>query len=162
MNKLIFAHFNINSIRNKFEFLAEQIKGKIDILMILETKIDESFPQGNFLIDGFSSPYRLDRDCKGGEIMLYVREDIPSNFPASGNKPTETLYVELNLQNVKMLINCSYNPRKAEIGNHLAALNSFLDENATQYEKILILVYFNVEINDPKMQTFYEMYNFKV
>ena len=51
MNKLIFAHLNINSIWNKFEFLAEQIKGKIDILMISETKIDESFPQGNFLID---------------------------------------------------------------------------------------------------------------
>ena len=73
MNKLTFAHLNINSIRNKFEFLAEQIKGKIDILMISETKTDESFPHGNFLIDGFSSPYRLDRDSKGGGIMLYVR-----------------------------------------------------------------------------------------
>ena len=56
MNKLIFAHLNINSVRNKFEFLAEQIKGKINILMISETKIDESFQQRNFLIDGFSSP----------------------------------------------------------------------------------------------------------
>ena len=100
MNKLIFAHLNINSITNNFEFLAEQIKGKIDILMISVTKIDESFPQGNFLIDGFSSPYRLDRDSKGGGIMLYVREDIPSNFLASDNKPIECLYVELNLQNV--------------------------------------------------------------
>ena len=27
-----------------------QVKGKIDILMISETKIDESFPKGNFLI----------------------------------------------------------------------------------------------------------------
>ena len=28
-----------------------QVKGKIDILIISETKIDESFPKGNFLID---------------------------------------------------------------------------------------------------------------
>ena len=161
MNKLILAHLNINYIRNKFQFLVEQIKGKIDILMISETKIDESFPQGNFLIDGFSSPYRLDRDSKGGGIILYVREDIPSNFLSSDNKPIESLYEELNLQNVKMLINCSYNPDKAEISNHLAALNSFLDANSTKYEKILILGDFNVEINDPKMQTFSEMYNFK-
>ena len=35
-NKLVFAHLNINSIRNKFEFLATQVKGKIDILMISE------------------------------------------------------------------------------------------------------------------------------
>ena len=47
-NKLIFAHLNINSIGNKFEFLATQVKGKIDALMNLETKIDESFPKGNF------------------------------------------------------------------------------------------------------------------
>ena len=36
-NKLVFAHLNINSIRNKFEFLATQVKGKIDVLMISET-----------------------------------------------------------------------------------------------------------------------------
>ena len=54
----------MNSFRNKFEFLAT--KGKIDILMISETKIDESFQKGNFLIEGFSIPYRLDRNSKGG------------------------------------------------------------------------------------------------
>ena len=36
-NKLVFAYLNINSIRNKFEFLATQVKGKIDVLMISET-----------------------------------------------------------------------------------------------------------------------------
>ena len=47
-NKLIFAHLNINYIRNKSEFLATQVKGKIDVLMNSETKIDESFPKGDF------------------------------------------------------------------------------------------------------------------
>ena len=56
VNKLIFAHLNINSIRNKSEFLAMQFKGRIDILMILETKIDEIFPKGIFLIEGFGTP----------------------------------------------------------------------------------------------------------
>ena len=60
------------------------------------------FPQRNFLIDGFSSPYRLDRDFKGGGIMSYAREVYPSNFLATGNKPNENLYIELKLQNVKM------------------------------------------------------------
>ena len=114
-NKLIFAHLNINSIRNKFEFLATQVKGKIDVLMISETKIDESFPKGNFLIEGFSTPYRLDRDSKGGGIMLYVRADIPSNLLAFEDKPIESLFIELNLQNTKILINCSYNPHKSMV-----------------------------------------------
>ena len=45
--------------------LSDQIKGKIDALMDSEIKIDDSFPNVSFLIDGFrlyrSKPYRLDR-----------------------------------------------------------------------------------------------------
>ena len=47
-DKLVFAHSNINSIRNKFEMLSDQIKGNIDVLFVSETKIDDSFPTGNF------------------------------------------------------------------------------------------------------------------
>ena len=39
INKLIFVNLNINSISKKFEFLGKQVKGKIDTLIILETKI---------------------------------------------------------------------------------------------------------------------------
>ena len=38
LTKLIFAHMNINSIRNKFDSLADIIKDNIDILMISESK----------------------------------------------------------------------------------------------------------------------------
>ena len=74
LNKLVFGHLNVNSIRNKFEFLSEQVKSNVDVLMVSETKIDISFLVGNFLICGFSPLYRLDRGSKGGEIMLYIRE----------------------------------------------------------------------------------------
>ena len=47
INKLIIAHLNINSLRNKFEFLVEFIRSKVNILMISETKIDESSPLGH-------------------------------------------------------------------------------------------------------------------
>ena len=40
----IIAQININSIKNKFELLVSQIASNIDVLMISETKIDESFP----------------------------------------------------------------------------------------------------------------------
>ena len=52
LNKIVIGHLNINSLRNKFDFLVTQVKGYIDILMISETKPDESFPIGQFLIDG--------------------------------------------------------------------------------------------------------------
>ena len=48
--------------------------------MISETKLDPSFPAGQFHIHGFSEPYRFDRNSGGGRILLYIREDIPSKL----------------------------------------------------------------------------------
>ena len=44
INRLIFGHLNINSLRNKFNFLCGQIKGYIDTFMLLESKLDDNFP----------------------------------------------------------------------------------------------------------------------
>ena len=79
-NKLVAAHLDVNSLRNKLELLKEQIQDNIDILMISETKIDPSFPIGQFLLNGYRTPFRLDRNAHGGGILLYVREDIPSKL----------------------------------------------------------------------------------
>ena len=76
-NRLIFAHLNINSLRNKFDLLTNIVKDKIDILMISETKLDSSFPKGQFNLRGFSEPYRLDRNGNGGGKLVFIREDIP-------------------------------------------------------------------------------------
>ena len=70
MKKLITGQLDVNSLRNKFDLLTYQIKDNIDILMITETKLDESFPIGQFFISGFSSPFRLNRDRNGGGVLL--------------------------------------------------------------------------------------------
>ena len=93
--------------------------------------------------------------------MLYVRADIPSNLLAFEDKPIESLFIELNLQNTKILINCSYNPHKSEIKKHLTALRNSLDLHSSKYEKILILGDFNVEIEEANMKSFCENYNLK-
>ena len=33
------------------------VKGHIDVLMISESKLDNSFPDGHFLIEGYSAPF---------------------------------------------------------------------------------------------------------
>ena len=123
-NKLVFARININSFRNKFELLVDQIKGNIDVLIISETKVDDSFLLGNLLIGGSSKPYRLDRDWLTGGILLY---DMPTNLLEVETKPIESFYVKINQRNDKWLINCSYNPYKNIIGNHLCAVKGKLD-----------------------------------
>ena len=68
--------------------------------------------------------------------MLYVKKDLPSNFLASGNKTIEIFYAELNLRNVKMLINYFYSNYKVKIGTHLAALNACSDKHSKNMVKI--------------------------
>ena len=50
VNKLIIANLNINSLTNKFEFQISLIKDNIDVLMISETKLDQSFPTNQFML----------------------------------------------------------------------------------------------------------------
>ena len=160
-NKLVFPHININSLRNKFELLVDQVKGNIDVLMISETKIDDSFPLGKFLIGGFSKPYRLDRDALGGGILLYVIEDIPTSLTEVETKPIEGFYAEINLRNHKWLINYSDNPHKNMIGNHLRALNEKLDIYSTSYDNFIILGAFNIEMEEQQIKDFCDNYSLK-
>ena len=102
LNKLIIAYLNINSLRNKLEFLKEQIQDNIDILMISETKIDASFPRRQFLLNGYNTPFRLDRNAHGGSILIFVREDISSKLLLVDENLIKGFFVEINLQNKKV------------------------------------------------------------
>ena len=53
LNRLIFAHININSIRIKFDILASQVKGNADVVMISETKLDDTSLVDQFVLEGF-------------------------------------------------------------------------------------------------------------
>ena len=129
--------------------------------MMSETKIDDSFPLGNFLIGGFSKPYRLDRDSLDVGILLYVREDIPTNLFEVETKPIEGFYVEIDLRNDKWLVNCSYNPHRNMIGNHLRALSEKLDIYAASYDNFIILGDFNIEVEEQQIKDFCDNYSLK-
>jgi hypothetical protein len=161
VNRLIIAHLNINSIRNKFDLLASNISGNIDILMLSETKLDESFPSEQFRIKDFAKPFRLDRSCKGGGILLYVREDIPCKLvkPPELSEKLECFFVEINLRKKKWLLCCSYNPHKSFIVNHLNNLGNVLDRYLSAYDNLLILGDLNSEVSESAMNEFCKTYN---
>ena len=89
--------------------LKETVTGYVDILLITESKLDNSFPTAQFQINRFSSHYRLDRNAPGGGILLYDREDLPSKLlkgtEFEGN--LEAMFVEINLRKKKWLLSCS-------------------------------------------------------
>ena len=66
--------------------------------MISETKVDDSFPVGQFFLDSFGTPFRLDRNrnCRG--IILFIRIDIPAKLFSTDNRPIESFYAELNFR----------------------------------------------------------------
>ena len=50
LNSVIITQININSIRNKFDALVNGVRGNVDILMISETKTDDSFQTRQFYL----------------------------------------------------------------------------------------------------------------
>ena len=57
INHLIISQLNINSLKNKLLGIINLIK-HIDMLVLTETKLDESYPESQFLIEGYSPPFR--------------------------------------------------------------------------------------------------------
>ena len=87
-------------------------------------------------------------------------ENIFSNLLATDEKHhIESFYIELNLYNEKLLINCSYNPNKTMMCNHLDALSIYLDLHSSTYEKVLILGDFNIGIDEHHVKAFCDNYN---
>ena len=111
-HRLVIGNLNINSISNKFDNLKLIIQGRIDILVITETKTDSTFPLNQFAIQGYSKPYRFDRNRNGGGVFIYVREDIPSRELKIHNTPEdiESIFIEINLIKTKWLFCGCYHP----------------------------------------------------
>ena len=59
----------------------------------------------------------------------------------------------------KPLINCSYNPNKNNLKNHLKIISKALDAFSTKYENIILLGDFNVCVDDETMRNFCNSYN---
>ena len=128
INRLVIGQLNINSIRNKFQALKAIMSGNLDILVITESKIDDSFPIVQFIMEGYSPPFRLDRNANGGGVLIYVRDDIAcrelKKHPPKSN--IEGIFLELNLKRSKWLVFGGYNPSKDNIADFVKELVTIL------------------------------------
>ena len=146
---LLIGHINLNNIRNKFHYLSDLIKGKIDLLLVSETKINASFPVNQFKIPGYLLPYRRDRTINGengGGMLFYISDNIPSKQLENLDfsiVDIECMFIEIILHNTKWLISCNYNPCKSMITNHLFQLSKNMDLYLSKYDKIILLYDFN-------------------
>ena len=158
-NRLLIGSLNINSLRNKFDMLSDTIKDRLDVLVVLETKLDSSFPDAQFQIEGFNGPYRLDRNCHGGGVIIYVKNAISSRQlrKFKGKENFEGIFVELNLRSHKILLFGGYRSEHENFGmskeDFLHQLNLGLDSYC-EYDKVLIAGDLNMSESDPDLQDF--------
>ena len=71
------GHINANSIAGfKFHEIKNWLmRGRFDILAISETKLDKTYPDSQFAIQGFRV-CRSDRNIYGSGLMIFVRSDL--------------------------------------------------------------------------------------
>ena len=102
---LLIGNLNITSICSKFNRTKCLLKGKVDILTITESKLDTSFRTTQFLIDGYSKPFRFDRNQNAVGFLLYVREDIACRESRNNkfSNDIDEIINELNLRKAKWL-----------------------------------------------------------
>ena len=110
-NNPIIGYLNINSLKEKIICLRDIIStSKIDILGIDKTKLDTSFPDSQFKIDGYQFPlFRKDRDSKGGGKIVHVLEGIVAKRLSHCESPSiESFCIELTISKRKLCVLFAY------------------------------------------------------
>ena len=83
------GYLNINSVRNKFYSIPPLIEHSIDIFALAETKLDSSFPESQFLLEGMKKPYRFDVISRKGGLFVYVNKNISPKYLQSLHLPND-------------------------------------------------------------------------
>ena len=160
-DRIIIGHLNVNFIEKKFEPLVSLIQDKLDIAIFAETKIDSSFPKGQFAMEGFSPPFRRDRDRWDGGILLYVKDDIPCKEIKVNTFPSdiECLLIEVKLHKKKYILVAGYCPHKEMTPYFLSHVGKALDKLLSDYDNIIVIGDLNSSKDEPCMKDFCDTYN---
>ena len=155
VNRVVIGNLNINSLPNKFNQLKELVLKNVDILVLTETMLDDSFPNSQFLVDGFSEPFRIDRNRSegGGDNICSRRHPsklITKRFVPNGIKG---ILVELNLRKCKGLLLGAYYP-SSQLDQYFFEHVDKALEMYSYYDKILLTGDFNAEIYYHYLETF--------
>ena len=142
---LLLCHLNVNSIQNKIDELSELMRSfQCQIMALSETKIDSTYPNKQFQMQGYKI-FRKDRKAKGGGVMLYIAEELKPRklgLPRKNYNKIEALAATMEVEGEMMVVLCIYRPPKAAGKDHYLRTEQELNEIvawATLQSKILII-----------------------
>ena len=78
------------------------MSGRFDILLITELRIDATFSNSQFNVEGFRV-YRIDRNAHGGGMMIFIRNDICFHVITRFNIDMSSFCTEPMVLKVKMI-----------------------------------------------------------
>ena len=123
---------------------------------VAETKIDDSFPESQFMMDGFQKPFRLDKNCNSGGLMCFVRNDIPTRRLCNFSLPLDIqlISLEINLRKEKWLFVFIYRPPNQNLPYFIETLSNQIDFYSVKYDNVIVTGDFNELCTSTEISSF--------
>ena len=127
-----------------------QSKIKLD-----ETKLDETFPDAQFMIEKYYfPPFRKDRNRKGrggGGKMFFVRKELLARrLEDFETKSTEKMCIELLISKRKWCFTFTYRPPKYDNKVFFQELLKTINQAINKYDNILVAGDLNIDVSGLK------------
>ena len=151
-NNPFITYLNINSLRNKIHDLRTLVAEiSPEVLTISETKLDNSFPDAQFLIDGYQNPHNLrkDRTKNGGGLITFIKKGIPhKRLLDIEPKNLEIICMEITFGKRKWGYVAIYRPPDMNITDFFNDLAKCQEHLINRYDHTIITGDINININD--------------
>ena len=130
----IVVHYNINSILapGKLDQLTDYCRIlNINVLIITESKLDQTIPINLITIPGYHEPIRRDRDINGrygGGVLMYIADNLV--FQQKQNLQSqfyEHIWTDVRLDGNVFAINALYRPSNESLADHQLFLDAAED-----------------------------------
>ena len=164
-SNFIFSHLNINSYRNKFDFMHDVLSKKlVDYLAISESKLDSSFPSAQFHVEGYVILRQDNTDSSGG-LIIYVRSDLPHRrLPDAecNSNGIESLCVEVTVGKSKTVLTCIYKHPKVKKLIFKECISKMADKLMSTHDDLIFLGDWNCcPHKSNTVKDFCDMYNLR-
>ena len=140
-NNMIISHINVNSLKTKFSEVQELIvRSKFEVLVLSETKLDESYQDALYEIENYNM-YRQDKRSNSGGIMIYVSKNLPSTlgFVNKCDDEVECVSVDINCNEVKLLVIGMYKNPKTSPSTFKQYFEKTCEDILEKYENVIII-----------------------
>ena len=134
INNFNIVHFNINSITadNRLDQLSDICNTlNLSVLVITESKLDETIPTNLITIPGYHEPVRRDR-CSGGRngggVLIYIADYLIFQHKLELQSDYyEHIWVDIKYKSVTFSINALYRPPMETVDSHTQFINTCND-----------------------------------